>query len=74
MIVEVRSLRDFSLLYTQEVKDKRVYDRTCKKLTSYINRHNRDFIVRRKENSYVIKIKGRRGLIIGIKQDKNIWI
>lgn len=41
MIMEIRSVNTLKLLDSKEIKSRREYKRTCKRLTKLVKRHNK---------------------------------
>ena len=75
MIMEIRSVNTLKLLYSKEIKSRREYKRTCKRLTKLVKRHNKinkedtEFLVRIKKNSFVVKGND-YGYVVGLKKIK----
>ena len=75
MIMEIRSANTLKLLYSKEIKRRREYKRTCKRLTKLVKRHNKinkedtEFLVRIKKNSFVVKDND-YGYVVGLKEIK----
>ena len=75
MIMEIRSANTLKLLYSKEIKSRREYKRTCKRLTKLVKRHNKinkedtEFLVRIKKNSFVVK-NNDYGYVVGLKEIK----
>lgn len=79
MIMEIRSVNTLKLLDSKEIKSRREYDRTCKRLTKLVRRHNKinkqdtEFLVRIKENSYIVKDND-YGYVVGLKESESRWL
>ena len=79
MIMEIRSANTLKLLYSKEIKSRREYKRTCKRLTKLVKRHNKinkentEFLVRIKENSFVVKDND-YGYVVGLKKSESRWL
>ena len=79
MIMEIRSVNTLKLLYSKEIKSRREYKRTCKRLTKLVKRHNKinkentEFLVRIKENSFVVKDND-YGYVVGLKKSESRWL
>lgn len=75
MIMEIRSVNTLKLLDSKEIKSRREYKRTCKRLTKLVKRHNKinkedmEFLVRIKKNSFVVK-NNDYGYVVGLKEIK----
>ena len=75
MIMEIRSANTLKLLYSKEIKSRREYKRTCKRLAKLVKRHNKinkedtEFLVRIKKNSFVVK-NNDYGYVVGLKEIK----
>lgn len=82
MIMEIRTINTLKLIDTQEIKSRRKFDKMCKKLTKLVLKHdkksqkegkNEEFLVRVKQNSYIVK-SGKYGFVIGLKKSKSRWL
>lgn len=79
MIMEIRSVNTLKLLDSKEIKSRREYKRTCKRLTKLVKRHNKinkentEFLVRIKENSFVVKDND-YGYVVGLKKSESRWL
>ena len=79
MIMEIRSVNTLKLLDSKEITSRKEYKRTCKRLTKLVKKHNRinkenrEFLVRIKENSFVVKDND-YGYVIGLKKSKSRWL
>ena len=79
MIMEIRSVNTLKLLDRKEIKSRREYKRTCKRLTKLVKRHNKinkentEFLVRIKEKSFIVKYKD-YGYIEGLKESESRWL
>ena len=79
MIMEIRSVNTLKLLYSKEIKSRREYKRTCKRLTKLVKRHNKinkedaEFLVRIKKNSFVVK-NNDYGYVVGLKENESHWL
>ena len=75
MIMEIRSANTLKLLDRKEIKSRREYKKTCKRLTKLVKRHNKinkedtEFLVRIKKNSFVVKGND-YGYVVGLKEIK----
>ena len=79
MIMEIRSANTLKLLDSKEIKSRRKYKRTCKRLTKLVKRHNKinkentEFLVRIKENSFIVKDND-YGYVVGLKKSESRWL
>ena len=79
MIMEIRSVNTLKLLDSKEIKSRREYKRTCKRLTKLVKRHNKinkkdtEFLVRIKKNSFVVK-NNDYGYVVGLKENESHWL
>ena len=79
MIMEIRSVNTLKLLDSKEIKSRREYNRTCKRLTKLVKRHNKinkedtEFLVRIKKNSFVVK-NNDYGYVVGLKKNESHWL
>lgn len=78
MIMEIRAINTLKLIYTQEIKSRRKYEKMCKKLTKLVLKHdkkakNNEFLIRVKQNSYIVK-SGNYGFVVGLKKSKSRWL
>ena len=79
MIMEIRSANTLKLLDSKEIKNRREYKRTCKRLTKLVKRHNKinkedtEFLVRIKKNSFVVK-NNDYGYVVGLKENESRWL
>ena len=79
MIMEIRSVSTLKLLDSKEIKSRREYKRTYKRLTKLVKRHNKinkedtEFLVRIKKNSFVVKDND-YGYVVGLKENKSHWL
>lgn len=79
MIMEIRSINTLKLLDSKEIKSRREYKRTCKRLTKLVKRHNKinkedtEFLVRIKKNSFVVK-NNDYGYVVGLKENESHWL
>ena len=79
MVMEIRSVNTLKLLDSKEIKSRKEYKRTCKRLAKLVKKHNkinkenREFLVRIKENSFVVKDND-YGYVIGLKKSKSRWL
>lgn len=79
MIMEIRSVNTLKLLDSKEIESRREYKRTCKRLTKLVKRHNKinkentEFLVRIKENSFVVKDND-YGYVVGLKKSESRWL
>ena len=79
MIMEIRSVNTLKLLDSKEIKSRREYKKTCKRLTKLVKRHNKinkentEFLVRIKENSFVVKDND-YGYVVGLKKSESRWL
>ncbi|MGN0966286.1 MAG: hypothetical protein ACI4OP_01655 [Candidatus Coprovivens sp.] len=78
MIMEIRAINTLKLIDTQEIKSRRKYEKMCKKLTKLVLKHdkkakNNEFLIRVKQNSYIVK-SGKYGFVIGLKKSKSRWL
>lgn len=82
MIMEIRAVNTLRLLDKQEIKNRKKYEKTCKKLTKWVLKYERNrkktnknekFLIRVKNNSYIVK-SGNYGFVIGLKKTTSCWI
>ena len=79
MIMEIRSVNTLKLLDSKEIKSRREYKKTCKRLTKLVKRHNKinkentEFLVRIKENSFIVKDND-YGYVVGLKKSESRWL
>ena len=79
MVMEIRSVNTLKLLDSKEIKSRREYKRTCKRLTKLVKRHNKinkedaEFLVRIKKNSFVVK-NNDYGYVVGLKENESHWL
>lgn len=78
MIMEIRTINTLKLIDTQEIKSRRKYEKMCKKLTKLVLKHdkkakNNEFLIRVKQNSYIVK-SGNYGFVIGLKKSTSRWL
>ena len=79
MIMEIRSANTLKLLDSKEIKSRREYKKTCKRLTKLVKRHNKinkentEFLVRIKENSFIVKDND-YGYVVGLKESESRWL
>lgn len=82
MIMEIRAINTLKLIDTQEIKNRRKFDKMCKKITKLVKKHdkksqkegkNEEFLIRVKKNSYIVK-SGRYGFVVGIKKADCRWL
>ena len=79
MIMEIRSVSTLKLLDSKDIKSRREYKRTCKRLTKLVKRHNKinkedtEFLVRIKKNSFVVKDND-YGYVVGLKENESHWL
>lgn len=76
MIMEIRAINTLKLIDTQEIKSRKKYEKMCKKLTKLVLKHDKksqkqgkhnEFLIRVKQNSYIVK-SGKYGFVIGLKK------
>lgn len=82
MIMEIRAVNTLKLLDRQEIKNRKKYEKMCKKLTKWVLKHerykqkfnkNEEFLIRIKNNSYIVK-SGNYGFVIGLKKSTSRWL
>ena len=78
MIMEIRAINTLKLIDTQEIKSRRKYEKMCKKLTKLVLKHdkkakNNEFLIRAKQNSYIVK-SGKYVFVIGLKKSTSRWL
>ena len=69
MIIEVRNVMTLELMEIKQVKNKKEFIRTCKKLTKkvYKCKNNEELLIRATKSSYLVK-DGNYGFIVGIRK------
>ena len=75
MIMEIREIKTLRLIKAQKIKSLRKYKKMCNKLTKWVLKHeknkrilkNVEFLVRVRNNSYVVK-NGNYGFVVGLKK------
>ena len=71
MIIEVRNVMTLELMEIKQVKNKKEFIRTCKKLTKKVFKckNNDELLIRETKNSYLVK-DGNNGIKVSIRKKK----
>lgn len=72
MKLEIRNARNFKLLDSKNIRNKRAYYKTCRKLTKIVEKHDKinkfdnEFLIRVRKHSYLVKSND-YGFVVGLK-------